>query len=91
MELRHGVGGRYELIKKCMFLGELFGRVLDTLKMLVVLTVEVVDRRWDEEFDFDGWRRKWDFFGGEDVESGLKLLGKVGLVLMAWCFPVVLH
>lgn len=58
MELGHGAGGGYELVKKCVFLGEMFGWVLDALEMLVVLTVEVVDRRRDEELDFDGRRRR---------------------------------
>jgi len=47
---------RHNFPKKDVAICKLLRWVFDSLKMLVVLTVEVVDGRWDEELDIDGRR-----------------------------------
>ena len=59
--------------------------------MLIVLAVEVVDGRRNEELDIDGRRKRWGFFGGGKIEFLKAILGKIRLLLMAWCFGVLLH
>jgi hypothetical protein len=78
LEVGHTVLVGHNFSEKDVSVGKLFGGVINSLQMLIVLTVEVVDGWRDEEFDVNGRWRWRGFLGGRKMEFGGTMFGKVG-------------